>query len=164
MHRLAIGCLCLILSSPLFADEVKVPVGQQGDHSQSCPTSGMSKEAVQDKFEDRQSNTEETLAALLQAIERDEQRKREQTARGLDTLSFFVFTNLREKGIHHSELVSKKIGEAFAEYSNWRSSENELRELRKQVTFAILSQEDDLGKVTAIVDELFVALHTETCG
>jgi type I restriction enzyme R subunit len=120
--------------------------------------------AVQDSFEDRQSTTEETLTALLEAIERDEQRKREQTARGLDTLTFFVFSILREKGIPHSERVSKKIGEAFGEYSNWRTSENELRELRKQVTFAILSQEDDLGKVTAIVDELFVTLHKEKRG
>jgi type I restriction enzyme R subunit len=104
------------------------------------------------------------LTALLEAIERDEQRKREQTARGLDTLTFFVFSILREKGIPHSERVSKKIGEAFGEYSNWRTSENELRELRKQVTFAILSQEDDLGKVTAIVDELFVTLHKEKRG
>ena len=120
--------------------------------------------AVQDSFEDRQSTTEETLAALLQAIERDEQRKREQTARGLDTLTFFVFTTLRENVVPHSERVSKKIGEAFAEYSNWRTSENELRELRKQVTFAILSQEDDLGKVTAIVDELFVGLEKEKRG
>jgi type I restriction enzyme R subunit len=104
------------------------------------------------------------LAALLQAIEQDEQRKREQTARGLDTLTFFVFTLLREKSISHSEQVSKKIGQAFAEYSNWRTSENELRELRKEVTFAILSQEDDLGKVTAIVDELFVTLHKEKRG
>lgn len=120
--------------------------------------------AVQDSFEDRQSTTEETLAKLLQAIERDEQRKREQTARGLDTLTFFVFTTLREKGVPHSERVSKKIGEAFAEYSNWRTSENELRELRKQVTFAILSQEDDLGKVTEIVDALFVTLNKEKRG
>jgi type I restriction enzyme R subunit len=116
--------------------------------------------AVQDTFEDRQSSTEETLTALLQAIERDEQRKREQAARGLDTLTFFVFTILREKDIHHSERISKKIGEAFTEYTNWRTSENELRELRKQVTFSILSQEDDFAKVTAIVDELFVALKT----
>ena len=50
MQRLAIGCLCLILSSPLFADEMKVPVGQQGDQSQSRPTSGMSTETVQDKY------------------------------------------------------------------------------------------------------------------
>ena len=79
-------------------------------------------------------------------------------------MTFFVFTTLREKVVPHSERVSKKIGEAFAEYSNWRTSENELRELRKQVTFAILSQEDDLGKVTAIVDELFVGLEKEKRG
>lgn len=120
--------------------------------------------AVQDTFEDRQSSTEETLAALLQAIEQNEQRKREQAARGLDTLTFFVFTLLRGKDIPHSEQVSKKIGQAFAEYPNWRTSENELRELRKKVTFAIFSQEDDLTKVPAIVDELFVILHKEKRG
>jgi hypothetical protein len=36
--------------------------------------------------------------------------------------------------------------------------------LRKQVTFAILNQEDNLSKVTAIVDELFVTLHKEKRG
>lgn len=137
---------------------------EDNSHDPFLVTMAERAKAVQDSFEDRQSTTEETLAALLQAIERDEQRKREQTARGLDTLTFFVFTLLREKGISHSERISKKIGEAFAEYSNWRTSENELRELRKQVTFAILSHEEDFGKVTAIVDELFVILNKEKRG
>ena len=37
---------------------------------------------------------------------------------------------------------------AFAEFTNWRHSEKELRELRKKVTFAIFAEEDDLDKVT----------------
>ncbi|MFT5452429.1 MAG: hypothetical protein ACI9N9_001921 [Enterobacterales bacterium] len=50
MHRLAIGCLCLILSNTLFADELTVPVGQQGDLSKVRPASGMSTEVVEEKF------------------------------------------------------------------------------------------------------------------
>ncbi len=115
--------------------------------------------AVQESFEDRQSGTEDTLTALLDAIEQDEQRKREQVARGLDSLTYFVFSTLRDKAVPHAETVGKKIGEAFAQYPNWRRSEKDLRELRKQVTFAVFSQENDLDKVTAIVDVLFIALQ-----
>src|SRR5712692_5703 len=111
--------------------------------------------AVQESFEDRQTGTEETLTALLTAIELDEQRKREQMARGLDTVTFFVFATLRDKGVPQAEDIGKKIGKAFAQYPNWRRSERDLRELRKQVTFAIVAHEEDLNKVTIIVDDLF---------
>ena len=47
---------------------------------------------------------------------------------------------------------------AFAEFSNWRESEKELRELRKKVTFAIFAEEDDLNKVTGLVDSIFTVL------
>ena len=55
MHRIAIGCLCLIASSTLltdevFADEVVVPIGQQGDLAKYRPNSGMSTDLVRDKF------------------------------------------------------------------------------------------------------------------
>jgi type I restriction enzyme R subunit len=115
--------------------------------------------AVQESFEDRQTGTEETLTALLTSIERDEQRKREQMARGLDTVTFFVFATLRDKGVSQAEDIGKKIGKAFTQYPNWRRSERDLRELRKQVTFAIVAHEEDLNKVTIIVDDLFTILQ-----
>jgi type I restriction enzyme R subunit len=115
--------------------------------------------AVQESFEDRQSGTEDTLAALLTAVERDEQRKREQAARGMEAVTFFVFATLRDHAIPHAETVSLKVGDAFAQYPNWRRSEKDLRELRNQVTFAIVASEEDLNKVTAIVDDLFTVLQ-----
>jgi len=55
MQRIAIGCLCLILTSPIFtqiaiADELEVAVGQQGDQSLTRPISGMTIEVVEMKF------------------------------------------------------------------------------------------------------------------
>ena len=50
-------------------------------------------------------------------------------------------------------------GEAFAEFTNWCNSEKELRELRKKVTFVIVAEEDDLDKVTALVDSIFTDLQ-----
>ena len=54
---------------------------------------------------------------------------------------------------------SAQAAEAFAKFPNWQRSEGELRELRKQVTFALLREEDDVEKVTAIVDALFTLLR-----
>jgi type I restriction enzyme R subunit len=114
--------------------------------------------AVQESFEDRQTGTEETLQALLNAIEQNEQRKREQVARGLNAVTFFVFTVLREKKVPHAEDIAKTVGKAFADYPNCRS-EKDLRELRNHVTFAIYAKENDLDKVTGIVDDLFTVLQ-----
>jgi len=54
--------------------------------------------------------------------------------------------------------LSRKIKAAFVEFPNWKQSENSLRELRKQVTFAIFAETEDLERVTALVDELFTLL------
>jgi type I restriction enzyme R subunit len=114
---------------------------------------------VQESFEDRQTETAEALQELFREIERNEQRKKEQAEKGFDGLTFFVYSTLREAGVSEAEEVSKKIKAAFVENSNWRRSEKELRELRKQITFAIFAQEEDLDKVAGIVDNLLNLLQ-----
>jgi type I restriction enzyme R subunit len=118
--------------------------------------------AVQESFEDRQNSTEEALAELLKQIERDDERKKIQAAKGLDGLSYFVLCKLTEEGVDNAEAVSGKVREAFAGLTNWRDSEKDLRELRNKVTFAILAEEDDLNKVTALVDSIFTVLQKAT--
>jgi type I restriction enzyme, R subunit len=115
--------------------------------------------AVQESFEDRQTSTADALAELLKEIERNEQRKKEQAAKGFDGLTFFVYRTLLDAGIANAEAASKKIKEAFAAHPNWQRSEKDLRELRKKVTFAVYSELDDLDKVTGIVDGLFNLLQ-----
>ncbi|MBI5015925.1 MAG: HsdR family type I site-specific deoxyribonuclease [Deltaproteobacteria bacterium] len=114
---------------------------------------------VQESFEDRQSTTAEALAQLLAEIEKNERRKAEQAARGLDGLTWFVLCKLTDDGIPNPEAVSRRVREAFTRFPNWRTSEGELREVRKSVTFALFAEEDDLEKVTATVEALFVLLQ-----
>jgi type I restriction-modification system DNA methylase subunit len=114
---------------------------------------------VQEGFEDRQTSTEEALTELLKQIETNESRKKVQPATGLDGLTYFVLCKLTDEGVANAETASKKVRDAFAEFINWRESEKELRELRKKVTFAIFAEEDDLNKVTALVDTLFTVLQ-----
>jgi type I restriction enzyme R subunit len=115
--------------------------------------------AVQESFEDRQTETAEALSELFAEIERNEKRKKEQAQKGFDGLTFFVYRTLSDQGVAEAEEVSKRIKAAFIEYSNWRRSEKELRELRKQITFAIFAQEEDLDKVADIVDNLLKLLQ-----
>jgi len=126
--------------------------------SLTCATTLCSR-PLQESFEDRQTSTAEALAELLKEIEKNEQRKKEQAAKGLDGLTYFVLCKLTDDGIPNPEPVSKKVREAFGKFSNWQRSEAELRKVRKQVTFAIFAEEDDMAKVTATVDALFVLLQ-----
>ncbi|MBL9172668.1 MAG: HsdR family type I site-specific deoxyribonuclease [Verrucomicrobiales bacterium] len=115
--------------------------------------------AVQEAFEARQDSTEQALENLLAAIAKDEARRKEQVSKGLDSFTYFMVSRFAEEGIPNPGKVAGKVREAFEKHPNWKTSEAELREARKQVTFAIFSEEEDLDKVTAIVDTLFTLLQ-----
>jgi type I restriction enzyme R subunit len=114
---------------------------------------------VQEQFEERQKATSEALEELFAEVERNEKRKAEQAAKGFDGLTYFVFSTLKDAGIEEPEEVSKKIRAAFVEHANWKRSDDDLRELRKKVTFAIYAGTDDLDQVTGIVEGLFNLLE-----
>jgi type I restriction enzyme, R subunit len=77
----------------------------------------------------------------------------------MDGITYFVLCKLNDVGIANAVAVSKKVGEKFLHFPNWRSSEKEMRDLRQQMTFAIFAEEDDLDKVTATVDSIFAVLQ-----
>ncbi len=114
--------------------------------------------AVQEAFESRQLDTAEALDALLREVQTNEARKQEQAEKAFDGLTYFVYRTLLDAGIGNAEGVSRKIRQAFAEFPNWKRSENALRELRKKVTFAIFAETEDLERVAALVGELFTLL------
>ncbi len=114
--------------------------------------------AVQQQFERRQNTASEVLEELLQEIGKNEERKKEQQAKGFDGFTFFVYRTLLDAGVGEAENVSSKIKAAFAEYPDWKKSEAALRDLRQKVTFAIFAEFDDPDKVTTIVDDLFTLL------
>lgn len=113
---------------------------------------------VQESFEQRQTSTAEALEELLAEVRSNEARKKEQAEKGFDDLTFFVFQKLEAAQISHPEEVSAKIKAAFVQFPNWQRSDNELRELRKKVTFAIFAECDQLEQVTPLVEELFALL------
>jgi type I restriction enzyme R subunit len=110
--------------------------------------------AIQESYEDRQASTQEALDELFAEIKRNEQRKRDQAAKGYDSLRYFVFTSLQEAGVSNAEGVSAKVAQAFVDCPNWRESKADLRELRKAVTFAVYAEKDDLDEVARIVEQL----------
>ena len=94
-------------------------------------------QAVQDSFENRQTSTQEALDSLLAEVEKNEQRKREQAEKGLDGLTYFVYRTLLDFECPNAEDVSKQIGKAFTEFPLWNEYDDDLRKIRREVTFAI---------------------------
>ena len=115
--------------------------------------------AVQESFESRQSSAAEALEDLLQEVDRNEARKKEQTEKSFDGLTYFVYRSLSDAGIKNAEAVSRNIRQAFSDSPNWKQSKNELLELRQEVTFAIFAETEELDRVTAMVAELFTLLE-----
>ncbi|MBI5674243.1 MAG: HsdR family type I site-specific deoxyribonuclease [Nitrospirae bacterium] len=99
-------------------------------------------EAIQEGYEARQLTTEETLARLESLIQRTVEQKREQAEKQFDDITYFVYLLLVEKNFKNSETIARKIKHAFAYNPHWKTSENDLRELRQQVMFAIMNHDD----------------------
>lgn len=116
-------------------------------------------QAIQARFEERQISTAEALAELLEEIESNEVRKKKQTEKSFDGLTYFVYRSLIDAEVGNAEDVSRKIRESFTEYPNWKKSENELRELRNKVTFAIMSETESIERGTGLVNDLFTLLE-----
>jgi type I restriction enzyme R subunit len=95
------------------------------------------------------------LDKLLALVKKNEERKREQAEKGFDGLTYFVYRTVLDAKLNNAEAVAKKIKAAFVAHPNWTASEAELREVRKQVTFAIAAELDDLDQVVALVAQLF---------
>ena len=112
-------------------------------------------EIVKENYENRQFTTQEALEEIRKLYEEDIKRKKEQTEKGFDGLTFFIYKTLLDKAIHNTEEITKQIRNDFLNHPNWKTSEKELRELRKQVYYAIFNVEDDIDKVAQLVDELF---------
>lgn len=115
--------------------------------------------AVQESYEERQISTSDALAQLLANLADDRERQKVQAERGIDNVTFFIQTKLIEHDIEDAESVAKQAGAAFTDLPNWRRSVKDLREVRRQVTYAIYRVEDDLDRVAAIVDDIFTVLQ-----
>lgn len=112
-------------------------------------------EAVEERYEDRQISTQEALEEIKKIYQEEIKRKKEQAEKGFDGLTFFIYRTLLDKNIKNAETATKQIKEEFSNHPNWKTSDKELRELRKAVYFALLSEEDDIDKAANLIDELF---------
>jgi len=116
-------------------------------------------EQVEENYENRQVSTQEALDEIRKLFEEDIRRRKEQSEKGFDGLTFFIYRLLLDKEIKNSDKVTKQIKEDFVNHPNWKSSERELRELRQAIYFAVLAEEDDIDKAANFVDELFNHLN-----
>lgn len=115
---------------------------------------------VQESFEARQRTTAEALDELLETLRKNEARKVEQTAKGLDALTYFLDCRLQAAGVPDHPAVSRKVAKAFADHPGWRRSEGEQRDLRQKVTFALAASQEnfDAEQVAGSVEDLLSAL------
>lgn len=59
----------------------------------------------------------------------------------------------------NAEDVGREIGRTFVEYPLWEEYDDDLRKLRREVTFAIHAEADDENTVAGWVDEIFRLLR-----
>ncbi|MGC8927816.1 MAG: type I restriction endonuclease subunit R, partial [Myxococcota bacterium] len=106
----------------------------------------------------RQLATSEALQKLLNEIQKNEERKKEQEKLKLDSLTFYLHKELESVGVKNSIEIGKEIKHILEEYADWYISEKAMREARYKVTIQIYKSIDDPDRVTALVEHIFSIL------
>lgn len=114
---------------------------------------------IQQRYEDRQEETQKILDELSTLIESEVKKKKEQQAKGFDGLASFIYTILIDKKIKDPDGTTRKIMNTFNEFPHWQISEQEARELRTALYGVLGSMEDDMDKVVGFIDYLFNLLE-----
>ncbi len=110
---------------------------------------------VEESYEDRQISTQKALDEIKKIYEDDVKRKKEQAEKGFDGLTFFIYRTLLDKDFKKADEITRQIKAEFVNNPNWKTSEKELRDLRKGTYYAVLSEEENIDKAAAIVEDLF---------
>ncbi len=86
-----------------------------------------------------------------------------QAEQGMDDLTYFVMSKFDEAGVPDSEATSKRVAGAFAAHPNWQKSENQQRDLRQAITFALYAaaEDPDENEIAAQVEGLLSILRRQ---
>ena len=117
-------------------------------------------EAIRERYEDTQANTQEILEQLEQLLQTVLKQKEDQAAKQFDNVSYFVYLLLTQKYYPNPDAAAQEIRDAFIAKPNWQTSERDMRDLRKKVYFALLKHQPkkDVPAATQIVEEFFDTL------
>lgn len=77
-------------------------------------------------------------------------------------MTFFILTTLEEASVPNANAFSAEIGAALVRHPNWRRSERDLREVRREITVALIRaiDDDDFDRATALVETLLTRLRS----
>lgn len=117
-------------------------------------------EEIQERYEDTQQTTKETLTALEALMQQTVEQKKEQAEKQFDDITYFVFRKLQEKKYKDPDGIARVIKQAFVKHPYWKESEKDLRSLREQVYYAILGIDAtvSMDDAVAFVDDFFSQL------
>ncbi len=111
---------------------------------------------MQESFEDRQTSTADALAELLKEIEKNEQRKKEQAAKGLDATDLLRALQAdRRRDTRTPSRSASKVGAKFWRVPELAAQRSRTARVAQAGDLCRLAEEDDLEKVTATVEALF---------
>jgi type I restriction enzyme, R subunit len=95
-------------------------------------------EQVVKAFEARQIETQQALEQLEALLREAEDAEAEQQASGLSAESFAVYWLLKRESVAGAKGIAQQMGDTLARHPHWRTSEQQEREVRRDLYRALI--------------------------
>lgn len=111
-------------------------------------------QAVIERFQQRQEETEEALKQLRQLFKEILQARAASKQEGLGKLAFAVFWELQRSGLKKAKEAALAVEKAFQQFPHWRSSSAQQQDLRTRLYAAMLGAGVKSDEVKEPVDQI----------
>ena len=95
-------------------------------------------EAILEAFTERQTSTSKALEQLKSLMDERRRLDEEREKSGLDERTFSIFWVLKRTGVSGAQEMAEEINTAFARFPNYRSSAEDLRQLKAEIYKSLL--------------------------
>ncbi len=133
-------------------------IEQEAQNNPFLISIGEKAEIISQLYKERQKTTQETLEELKRLVQEISNAKEEQRKSGISQEEFSIYWMLKDEKLSYPHGIAKGIKVVLENYPYWKSSEEQEREVKKEIHKILIKNHIDIEQSLAITNKILTIL------
>jgi len=137
-------------------------IEQEAQNNPFLISIGEKAERISQLYKERQKTTQETLEELKRLVQEISNAKEEQRKSGISQEEFSIYWMLKDEKLSYPHGIAKGVTVVLENYPYWKSSEEQEREVKKEIHKILIKNHIDIEQSLVITNKiLFILKRSE---
>jgi len=133
-------------------------IEQEAQNNPFLISIGEKAEIISQLYKERQKTTQETLEELKRLVQEISNAKEEQRKSGISQEEFSIYWMLKDEKLSYPHGIAKGVTVVLENYPYWKSSEEQEREVKKEIHKILIKNHIDIEQSLAITNKILTIL------